>query len=323
MTLTTQQKELRKTGLGGSDAAAALGISPWVSRYQLWREKTGLDKPADLSKVEAVEMGSLLEDAVATKFIRAHANLRLQRVNGTLRSVEFPWMLAHIDRAIVNPTISRKVVWNRDRGRLTTDAIFEAKTAGHFAADDWGEEGTDEIPLHYLAQTTHYLIVTGASVCFVGVLIGGQKYREYIVRRDPTLIEMVVEGEREFWRMVDERVEPDAVTAEDVKRKFSRDDGSEVEATVEVAQAVEILRQARAAADAANETSASAELAIKQFLGPHSALTVRGTIAATWKAAKGSSKFDLDAFRAAHPALAAEFTRQGAGSRRFLLKGEK
>lgn len=39
----------RQKGIGGSDAASVLGISPWKTNVQLWEEKTGITEPEDIS----------------------------------------------------------------------------------------------------------------------------------------------------------------------------------------------------------------------------------------------------------------------------------
>jgi putative phage-type endonuclease len=57
--------EVRKTGIGGSDAAAAVGLSPYKSPLELWLEKTNRDatlpKPDPQDTTEPVYWGTLLE----------------------------------------------------------------------------------------------------------------------------------------------------------------------------------------------------------------------------------------------------------------------
>ena len=53
----------RRKGIGGSDAASVLGISPWKSNVQLWKEKTGIAEPEDISDKEAVRFGKESEAA--------------------------------------------------------------------------------------------------------------------------------------------------------------------------------------------------------------------------------------------------------------------
>jgi putative phage-type endonuclease len=313
----TANKEDRSTGIGGSDAAAALGISPWKSRYQLWREKRGLDLQPEISHKPVVEWGTLLEDTVAAKFAEV-AQLRVQRINRPLRSFSHPFMVANIDRAVVNPQIAKRVYWMGDR--LSTDQILEAKTTSSFAADDWGDEGTDQIPLHYAAQAVHYLIVTGVAICHFGVLIDGSKFRRYKVERDRKLMDMVIDGEREFWRMVEENVEPEAVTLEDVKRKYRNSNEAEVEANDEIAAKVLQLREITFNMKADEKRAEALKLEIMRYMGDAAVLTSFGQPIVTWRKAKDSNALNQQLLKQEQPDIYAQYCGR-EGSRRFLLKG--
>ena len=62
--------QIRRDSIGGSEAAAILGMSPWKSEYQLWLEKTGSAKPEDISDKDVVHFGTMLEPLVAEEFCR-------------------------------------------------------------------------------------------------------------------------------------------------------------------------------------------------------------------------------------------------------------
>lgn len=315
--LSPQQLADRATGIGGSDAGAALGISKWKTPFALWKEKRdGITESAAIDS-EAARWGTLLEAPVAEEFSRV-SGLRVQRVNRTLRSPAFPFMVANIDRAIVNPALAKRVVWTGHR--LTTDAILEVKTSGFLDPEQWGEEGTDEVPAVYLAQATHYIIVTGVELVHLAALFNGRTFRRYAIRRDPELVEMVIEGEREFWRRVLENDPPEPVSAKDVLMRFPRSKELEIEATPEIADALEKLSRAKAAIAELDAEIEALEVKVKAYMGEASALTVRGIIAATWRSAKDGTRFDADAFKVAHPDLFAKFQAARAGARRFLLK---
>lgn len=173
-------REARKDGVGGSDVAAVMGISPWKSPLEVWLEKTGRAEPPDLSGKESVEWGTRLEPLIADKFAEAHPELTVLRKNCTMVSRARPWALANIDRELRGP-----------EGR----GVLEVKTAGLRSADSWvfGPPG------HYLAQVQHYLSVTGWGYAWVAVLIGGQEYREYRIERDEADIGAIDEAVDGFW----------------------------------------------------------------------------------------------------------------------------
>ena len=70
MKFTPEQQAERRKGIGASEAAAALGVCPWKSRFQLWAEKTGKADPPDLDAVEAVEWGDILEAVICETFAK-------------------------------------------------------------------------------------------------------------------------------------------------------------------------------------------------------------------------------------------------------------
>ncbi len=63
--LTQKQIEIRKTGLGGSDMASVLGLSPYKTRYELYLEKIGAIKPDDLQDNDLVQFGNIIEHTIA------------------------------------------------------------------------------------------------------------------------------------------------------------------------------------------------------------------------------------------------------------------
>lgn len=96
--------EVRKRGIGGSDAAAAVGLSPYKSQLELWLEKTGRDaelpKPDPDDSTEPVYWGTLLEPIVAAAYTKQTGN-RVRKVNAVLQHPGIPFMLANLDREVV------------------------------------------------------------------------------------------------------------------------------------------------------------------------------------------------------------------------------
>lgn len=171
----------RRKGIGGSDAAAILGLSKYATPYTVWLEKTGRMIPEDVSSKDAVYWGNVLEDVVAKEYAKRHPEQTVRRKNAILRSNDRPWMQASLDR----------IVTDEDGKR----GVLEIKTAGAFRAEDW-EEG---IPEYYLPQCIHYLAVTGFEFFCVACLIGGQRYVEYRYERDEEDVAFICDREKEFW----------------------------------------------------------------------------------------------------------------------------
>lgn len=154
----------RETGLGGSEIAAVMGFSPWVSRFTLWHRKAGL--VGEEADNKGMSWGRRLEDVIAEKFEEDHPDFRTE-FTGTWRSVARPWQLANPDRLIRLPD--------------GTCAVLEVKTAHAMDGWKWGKPGSDDIPVYYRSQCLWYMDTLGLSECYLIVLIGGNDDREYLI----------------------------------------------------------------------------------------------------------------------------------------------
>jgi len=294
----------RMKGIGGSDAAAAVGLSEWKSPYELWLEKIGAAPPPDLSDNESVRFGALLEDVVAEEFARRRG-VRVWRQRSTLYHRTHNFMFAHIDRRIVGAREG-----------------LECKTASVRMAKRWGEENTDEIPIEYWAQAAHYLAVTGYDGWHVAVLIGGNDFRMYYVPRDDEAIAALIERELAFWECVKTGVPPDPMTLEDVKVRWpSHIEAKRVNATPEIVDALARFKEINAQIKALEKEQEPLEIAVKSFMADAAELVdERGKVLCTWKQAKASRVFDKDRFAQENPELYERYLVERPGSRRFLVK---
>src|SRR5262245_9023211 len=212
--LTEQQVAERYSGLGGSDAAPALGLSPYRSALDLFLEKRERRAPSPV-ELSAFRWGHLLEPVIRQEY--ANVTGRIVRMpQGTLRHPKHAFIVAHLD------------------GVTDDQRVFEAKTAR--SADGWGKSGTEEVPHHYLIQVQHYLAITGFDVADIAVLIGGSDFRIFEVPADQELQAMIIDGEREFWDMVQrgEPPQPDwdrGDVYELMRRLYPGTDGRTVRAT--------------------------------------------------------------------------------------------
>ena len=168
--------ELRKQGIGGSDAGAVCGVNPYSSPMKVFQDKTG-DETEEIDN-EAVRQGNDLEDYVAQRFMEATGK-KVRRSNVMYCSEEYPFMLANVDRLVIGE-----------------DAGLECKTVSAYNEDKWKN---GEIPLHYILQCYHYMAVTGKKVWYLAAVILG---REFICKKlvwDDELIGSLIEAEKSFW----------------------------------------------------------------------------------------------------------------------------
>lgn len=182
---TDEWHAARANGIGGSEIAAVVGLSPYESRFSLWHRKQGLIGPVEES--EEMYWGKEHEPAICRRFARLHPDLDVTPAP-TYCHPDRPWQIANPDR-------------------LAGDDLFEAKTARD--AEGWGKEGTSEIPVHYRAQCIQYLDVTCRRRCWVGVLIAGSEYREYVVDFDEDEARILREAGIRFMDDLARNIRPD------------------------------------------------------------------------------------------------------------------
>lgn len=168
--------QLRKTGIGGSDAGAICGMNPYSSPMTVFQNKTC--EVLEEQDNEAVRQGHDLEDYVAQRFMEA-TGLKVRRSNYMYRSEEYPFMIADVDRLVVGE-----------------DAGLECKTASAYNADKWKD---GEIPLHYIMQCYHYMAVTGKRTWYIAAVILGREFTYRKLEWDDELIRQMIEAEQDFW----------------------------------------------------------------------------------------------------------------------------
>lgn len=258
---------LRKRGIGGSDAAAICGLDRWRSPMEVYLDKTGeLD---DRDAGEAAQWGNLLEPVVADEFTR-RTGLPTVEAGQMLAHPEHQWMLANLDR----------LVTDKD-GNV---GILEVKTTSVYLADEWAD---DAVPDRAHIQTLHYLAVTGCAFAYVVVLIGGQRLEVRRVERDEKAIAHLVSIETEFWeRVLDGNPPPadgtDACTTF-LASYYEIDPDKIAVLTPDVTGLLEQRAEAKADEKAAKTRAAEAQNRICQLMEGAEVGYLDGEVVCTWK----------------------------------------
>ena len=211
--------QVRKQGIGSSDAAAACGIHPYLSMLELWMIKTGRmssDIDESIEGYSPLYWGNTLEPMVA-KYYQEHTGNKVRRVNAILQHPDpnKHFMLANLDYAI---TGSDEV------------QILECKTAGEHGAKLW-KHG---VPLYVSFQVQHQIAVTGKTAAHICVLLCGHEAKIYKVERDERLIESIMEHERLFWQYVQTDTPPTPDHSESAAPPDSFSDGGTYDGAAQV-----------------------------------------------------------------------------------------
>ena len=175
--------ELRKSGIGGSEIASILGLSPFKSAVTLFYEKLGMleDKPA----TTAMQLGNLFEPAIIEAFKQEFPTIRVYYDSLTFASLEDPRFRANPDAIIEDQA-----------GNLS---ILEIK----FTSQYWSE-----LPQHYRYQVLWYMFVTGLRNPATVYAVTGGSLRAFVVEWDDSLMELVKTAVIGFCGLLEAEIAP-------------------------------------------------------------------------------------------------------------------
>lgn len=176
----------RRAGIGASEIAAVMGISPYDSPFSLWWRKFMGWETAENEEMSA---GKRLEPIVADWFAEQHDEYRV-RPGGLWASVDRPWQLATPDRLLMRPVLPEV-----PHGVWGIGGLLECKAA--YSWDGWGAQDTAEIPVHYKAQGLWQLDTLGVGYVYFAAF-SGLGFRQYLVNRDEKDLVMMREAGRRF-----------------------------------------------------------------------------------------------------------------------------
>ncbi len=285
--------------LGGSDTAAILGISPWKTPLEVFLDKIQPRVEVDPAKQKIFQRGKRMEPYVID-MLAEETGLEIIGRNNRYIDTELPFLAAEID------------------AEAASGENIEIKTVSPFKAQEWGEEQTDEVPVHYTAQAMHGLMVTGKAVCIFGVLIGADDFRVYRVERDDETIAAIREKEIEFWERIKTRTPPPMTSVSDVLLMFGKDSGSSIEADGKTIEQYNMLRDLKYRAKEIGVQIEEVESAIKMYMQDNAALTIDGNPIATWKT-QNPKRFNQGKFARAFPDLFEQF-KEESPCRIFRIK---
>jgi putative phage-type endonuclease len=300
--------EVRKTGIGSSDAAASVGLNPYQSQLELWMEKTGRGAalPQDDPNDDSTPMfwGTLLESFVAAHYTKKSGN-RVRKINAVLQHPEHAWMLANVDREVMGSSEVQ---------------ILECKTAGMNGAKLW----RDGVPEYVQLQVQHQLAVTGKAAADVAVLVCGNEYRCYRIERDEALIARLMELEAKFWHYVETDTPPPADGSDSaevaLRCLYPQDSGQTVDFSLDSELSAAFADLVTVRDEIAKREKFESEL--KQKIQQRMADATKAVFdcgEVTWKRSKDSVVLDAEKLLANQPDILQRYPLTRSGSRRFLI----
>ena len=298
----------RSTVIGGSDIGAILGISKFKTAIELWREKTG----KDVSNKSSLPMrfGSYCEEFIASEYSRATGFELLNDPCAHIHPVH-KFMCGNIDRFVLG-----------DGNSALPTKILECKTANAFSQSEWGDVGSDEVPLTYLAQVAWYQAITDIDNADLAVLFSNSDFRIYQIERDINLEELIIQKAAYFWsEYVCKDIPPPLASERDCHLLFSKGDASKIiEAQKETLDLIRHLHKLNAEIAEREQEVSAAKREIMGVMGNAETLCIGGKVLATWKAPKQSYRLDSKRLEAEHPEIASAYKLPVQNSRRLVVR---
>jgi predicted phage-related endonuclease len=265
-------------------------------------EKLGKKEIPDLSGIEAVQMGKVMEPTIARLFQDKH-RIELKDADYALSHKDEPWLRSHFDYI------------SADGRTLVECKNYNAGVMSKF------DEDANLVPAADLAQLIHEAAVHNVEQIYLAVLFGGQAFRTYHFTITEGMKEDLIKQMAKYWGYVATQTMPEPDSLESCKIIYPNDNAESITATQTVERAIAVLNEYKQKIKHLENESESIELAIRSFMGMNANLvTLEGKVLATWKTAKSSMKFDPKLFQLAMPEVYEKFVVETPGSRRFLLK---
>lgn len=273
---------IRRQGIGGSDAGAIMGFSPWRTPVDVWMEKTGRVVQVP-KKNRALEIGKRLEQMVADFYVE-DSGRRVQKFNFTLKDGIF---LGNVDRLVI-PDGEKVAAYQRT---VKTNRILECKTSGDF---DW-----DEVPLSYQAQVQLYMSLC-PSVESVDVAVyfkSCNEFKIYTVERDQPSINRMREYLNDWWnRHVIEDEKPEPTSEADCRKLWSNSREEIVIASEEIEDVVRRLQEIKSQMESLKKLEESYRFQIISYMGERDTLVTPFTNERilTYKSTKDREKLEVE-----------------------------
>lgn len=183
--------ELRTKDITSTEVSALFGLSPYMTKFELWHRKKRGDV-VELSENKRMFWGTKLQDAIAGAIAEKQG-----------------WNVRRMDEYIRDPELRAGSSFDFS---INEDGLLEIKNVdGLQYKEKWNidDEGNIEAPLHIEMQVQHQLMVSGREYAYIGALIGGNDEKLIPRKRDEIVISEIRKAIKEFWKSVEENKPPE------------------------------------------------------------------------------------------------------------------
>lgn len=305
----------RKTYIGGSDAAAVMGLGAYgKTPYTVWLSKTGqaiedIDPERERFFARRKRFEPLIVEMLREEFSAEIIGVNQRYTNSNLPG----YFASEIDFEWIDP----------ETGLIENGEIKTVSPFAYGVKQGWGEAGTDEVPIQYAAQAVHGLGVTGRRKTIIAALVGFDNMTFYQINRDEDLIKDMQARCRTFWEEnVLKRIEPEPIVLDDLKSMLLMRPGRPVELDdkcVQILRDIETARLEKKLIE--DEAVPELEFQLLSYLRTqwglqedetiidNAIMTRGGRPVATWKR-QGGAYLDQKKLKNEHPDLVDKYTKR-------------
>jgi len=291
----------RQKGIGGSDVAAIMGLSPWKTPLDVYLEKT-MPVPENDDFEPITDKPQLARGKRCEKYIlEEYADRTGQTLmpGRLVRHPQHPFLQGHVDAFVEGENV-----------------LVEAKSVGG-SPNSW----KDEIPPYYKTQIAHYAMVTNCERVDVPVLFDRWQYACFTYYRDTAFEEQVFQACLDFWdKYVLKENPPPPQNLKDVQALYPRHEPLCCPLTEEIEDDVEGLKILFKARKQLIECEEKLKVRVMDYMKHHEALMDGTDVLVTWKNQK-RSVLDTGQLKAEHPLLYKQYQKDQT-TRVFRLKGQ-
>ena len=265
-------------------------------------EKIGLKPKADLSAIEAVQMGHVMQPIIG-RLAQDKLGIELKEADYMMTHPKETWMRSHFDFI------------SADGKTLVEAKNYNAAVRNKFDAD------ANIIPAADMAQLIHECAVHGIDDIVLAVLFGGQNFEVFKFTITQEQKEQLIKDMARYWSAVATKTPLEAEDTEQTKLIYSVSAPTAITAPQSLEQICQALVYTKEQLNKWEAEEERLKTQIQNFMGVNSEMvTLDGRVLATWKSSKGSMKFDQKLFEQSMPDIYKSYVREVPGSRRFLIK---
>jgi len=266
-------------------------------------EKWGVKPLDDLSNVEAVQMGLVMQEPIMREFARRN-QIAFKDADYALYHPKETWMASHFD-------------YISEDGKT----LYEVKNIGAHQRKKYGDNGSSDVDLGYRVQCLHEATVHQIEAVVLVVCFGGQEIVGFPLQFSADQMDLHLREMAVVWGRIQARTFDPETMGDAARLVYKQDNGSNLIATQSLEKACEVLKIVKEQIKALENQEHDLMSQIQGYMMDSSQLvSVDGSVLATWKTAKPSKKFSTELFKTSMPQIYEQYVVETPGSRRFLIK---